>query len=149
MKLKCLKLLSYITLFNMKLTQSTRIIFSNQMKFHCSTIVPTTAKYSLESFHLWSTNYITYIHQYNFCVSVYCAWENIGGGKNWRIWRIVNHSSIFLPIISVTPLHWNHVSPFANFLFANWFRLAIRQCSNPPIFSHTWYIISLTKMLTL
>ena len=64
-------------------------------------------------------------------------------GKYWQIWRIVNHSSIFLPIISVIPLHWNHVSPFANFLFANWFRLAIRQCFNPPIFSHARYTVGI------
>ena len=38
--------------------------------------------------------------------------------------------------------HWNHVSPFANFLFANWFRLAIRQCFDPPIFSHAWYYVT-------
>ena len=59
------------------------------------------------------------IHMNALLEIVYRVWENIGGGKNWRIWQIVNHSSIFSPIISVTPLHWNHVSPFINFLFAN------------------------------
>ena len=26
----------------------------------------------------------------------YRTWKNFGGGKNWRIWRIVNHSPIFI-----------------------------------------------------
>ena len=46
-------------------------------------------------------NYIATIHD---IATIYRAWENIGGGKNWRTWRFVNHSSIFFANYFRNPL---------------------------------------------